>query len=102
MLASTVRSPGTGDQHALQVGFSQHGSWVPRGNIPRISVPKERMWKLLGQVKARPKASFIPYSIDQSNHKHKPDSRGEETGCVTYTCRMQRHWGHLRKLATAQ
>lgn len=58
---------------SLSVGleFSQHGGWVLRGSVLGASIPRNKKWRLLGQLRPRPGAStvLIPLcSIGQSSN----------------------------------
>lgn len=63
------------------LGFSQHGGWVPRGSIPKVSVlggPSGSCKTFCDLILKKHTASFPTYSISQSSHRTHLGSRGVE------------------------
>ena len=61
------------------LGCSRQAGWVPEGHVPKMSIPRDGKWKLLGLVRAVPRigtASLPPYSFVQSIHRAYADSVG--------------------------
>lgn len=60
------------------LGFSQNGSWVPRGNIPWVNTPRDlgKSWKIPCDSTESYRKSLLLQSIGQVSHQGQPKLKG--------------------------